>query len=366
MKPKTMILMIVAVGCGLGASIMTSRLLAERKDKDQGEATTPVLVAKAKVTGWTEIKDPGKMFEIKNYPVSLAPKGPIGELERVKGKKLNKNIAEGYALTEADVLNKEQASISDQLLPGQRATAIKINAQGLAGGFVLPGSRVDILLTSKRNGTATARTVLQHVLVMAIDNQDTRNPETKSILGQTVTVAATSAEASRLMLAASLGDLSLQVKGAGDQARISPVVVREEDLDKPLPSNQDKEEVAKADPISPTIPAIVLPPLPPEEKAEEPKVEPKPEPKVEVVQAEEKPAPKPKRHVMRIQTGASVEKAVFMLGERDPDEDEGGSGGSTTTTTTKPATAPKPPAKEPAIKLPPPPPGTKDPMKAKK
>ena len=30
MKPKTLILMVVAVTCGLGASYMTSRLLAER------------------------------------------------------------------------------------------------------------------------------------------------------------------------------------------------------------------------------------------------------------------------------------------------------------------------------------------------
>ena len=34
MKPKTLILMVVAVTCGLGASYMTSRLLAERQPED--------------------------------------------------------------------------------------------------------------------------------------------------------------------------------------------------------------------------------------------------------------------------------------------------------------------------------------------
>src|SRR5436305_1695536 len=34
MKPKTLILMVVAVTCGLGASYMTSRLLAERQTDD--------------------------------------------------------------------------------------------------------------------------------------------------------------------------------------------------------------------------------------------------------------------------------------------------------------------------------------------
>jgi len=182
MKPKTMILMIVAVGCGLGASIMTSRLLAERRDKDQGEATVPVLVAKARVVGWTEIKDPDKMFEIKQFPVSLAPKAPVGEIEKLKGKKLNKNIVEGYALTEADLLNKEQQGIDVQLLPGQRATAIKVDSRTLAGGFILPGARVDISLVTKNNGKSSSKTILQHMLVMAVDNKDTRNTEDRHII----------------------------------------------------------------------------------------------------------------------------------------------------------------------------------------
>ena len=49
MKPKTMILMVVAVCCGLGASYITSKLLAERNNKGDSEPTVPVLVAKGKV-----------------------------------------------------------------------------------------------------------------------------------------------------------------------------------------------------------------------------------------------------------------------------------------------------------------------------
>lgn len=328
MKPKTMILMIVAVGCGLAASIMTSRLLAERKDKEQAEPTVPVLVARARTTGWMEIKDPEKLFERKEYPVSLSPKNPVGEYDKLKGKKLNKNMPEGQALTEADLLSKEQQSISDQLLPGQRATAIKVDARSLAGGFVLPGARVDIVLTAKtRSGVGTTRTVLQHVLVMAIDNQDTRDPEKRHILGQTVTVAATPQEASRLSLAGSLGELGLQVKNPGDNSRISPVLVTEEDLNRaPPPSGDRPDELAKAD-ATPAVPTITLPPVTAEEKKEEEKPKEPEAPKV--VAVEEKPPEKPKRHVMRIQSGAEAVKVIFTLGEKDPDEDEGeGDGGS--------------------------------------
>ena len=47
MKPKTMILMVVAIVCGLGASYMTSRLLAERGEAPAAEQKkVTVLVAK--------------------------------------------------------------------------------------------------------------------------------------------------------------------------------------------------------------------------------------------------------------------------------------------------------------------------------
>lgn len=52
MKSKTVILMVVAVVCGLAASYMTSRLLADRNEKIK------VLVAKRKFNRWTHVKNP--------------------------------------------------------------------------------------------------------------------------------------------------------------------------------------------------------------------------------------------------------------------------------------------------------------------
>lgn len=326
MKPKTLILLIVAVGCGLGASIMTSQLLGQPRDTAEGDATTPVLVSLERVSGWTEIKDPAKQFEIRNFPVNLAPKNAVGELEKIKGKKLNKHLEAGYPLTEKDLLTKEQQSIADQLLPGQRATAIKVNAQSLAGGFVLPGSRVDIIQTGRNNGKAYSRIILQHILVMAVDNQDTRDPSQKTIIGNTVTVAATTNESARLSLAATIGELVLNVKNPGDNERVSDTQVREEDLDRPFVSNPIKGDDLRRDDPAP-VPIVKLP-------AVEPKEEPK-QPETTKVESEE---PKVKRHVMRIQTGAIVEKAIFMLGARDPDDDTSTESGQTTNQRTKPDT----------------------------
>ena len=61
MKPKTLILMVVAVGCGLAASYMTSKLLADRRQEAPVEEKVDVLTAKIKVPQFTVIKEPDKL-----------------------------------------------------------------------------------------------------------------------------------------------------------------------------------------------------------------------------------------------------------------------------------------------------------------
>src|SRR5262245_2189827 len=120
MKPKTIILMVVAVGCGLGASYMTSRLLADRNKPQAPAETVPVLVAKARIPGWQPIKEPEKQFEIKQYPKDLAPKRPIGTFEEIKDQRLKTFIAEGTPVSQDELVGKDMQAIVDQIKDGQR------------------------------------------------------------------------------------------------------------------------------------------------------------------------------------------------------------------------------------------------------
>ncbi len=315
MKPKTMILLVVAVGCGLGASIMTSRLLADRGKSAEAEPTVKVLVAKAKVAGYLPMKEPEKLFEPKEFPVSLAPKRPVSEVEQLKDQKLNKSISEGHMLLQDDVLTKEQQDITALLQPGQRAVAIKVNAESLVGGFVLPGTRVDVMATLRGND-ASGRLLLQNMLVVAVDQKSDPDAETKTIIGQTVTLAATPDEAVELKLAQSSGELSLLLKARGDNARVGAVHKRLEDIGKNS-QRSGKTEDPGAVAVGPVTPPSALPLKPlPDEKKEEPKVVVKEDPKPEPVREQ----PRKKPHVMRIITGANVQKVEFDPNKDDDDD----------------------------------------------
>jgi len=154
MKPKTMILMVVAVGCGLGASFMTSRLIAERNKPQEAEETVPVLVAKTRVPGFLPIKEPEKFFEVKEFPKSVAPPKALSNFTDVKDQRLKQRIEEGKPVTQDDLLNTAEAGIDVKLLPGQRAIAIKVNAESVVAGFVLPGTRVDVICTTRGSDPA--------------------------------------------------------------------------------------------------------------------------------------------------------------------------------------------------------------------
>ena len=65
MKQKTIVLIILAVVCGLGASFMTSRLLADRQ---QQEETVKVLVAKKNLDSGMILKKPEDFLEEKEVP----------------------------------------------------------------------------------------------------------------------------------------------------------------------------------------------------------------------------------------------------------------------------------------------------------
>jgi pilus assembly protein CpaB len=350
MKPKTMILMVVAVGCGLGASYMTSKLLADRGKAVQEVETVPVLVAKVRVPSWQPIKEPEKFFEVQQFPETIAPKKAIGDLEKVKDQRLRNFLEEGKPLTQDDLVNKDQMGLEVQLQPGQRATALKVNAEQVIGGFILPGCRVDVVCTT-RDGEKATKLILQNMLVLAADTVDSKNPDTKTILAQTVTLAATPEESARLALAASLGELRLWLRNPGDQERIAALNIRAADLDKPLPDPNKKEDPEARDPKEDSQPGnpmskLILPPAPMGDKEDGKKPAEDEEPKrkgAKRQQADDDEEPrlprgiqlnptKPaKTHTMYIREGSKERKEQVRTRREDDeanqnDEDEGSDG----------------------------------------
>ncbi len=218
MKPKTMILMIVAVGCGLAASYMTSKLLADRKTAPPDERVD-ILVAKTKVPRFTLLKDPEKFFEIKKRDkADLPAAGYFSDAKELKDKRVNRELRPGSEIVPEDV--QDHLNTFLPVPDGYGSMGVKVTQASAVSYFVAPGDKVDILLTT-RGDQASASTILREVLVLAVADKIVREEgsgqPTGVIPAQTVTIAVKPDDSKLVRLAENVGELSLVLLKDGDK-----------------------------------------------------------------------------------------------------------------------------------------------------
>jgi pilus assembly protein CpaB len=269
-----MILMVVAIVCGLGASYMTSRLLAEREEQPQQQQPPPeapkvkILVAKSQLDVGSAIKEPQAMFREKSVPQEDVPKDALTEFKQLKGKFLKNGLRKDDVVTNEDLMD-ERASILARLPDGFRAYGIQVDPQSIAAGFAaVPGSKVDILFTMKRGDdkSSFSKILLEDVLVLAGDTNSKPLDEGKALPSNVVTVALKIGDTMKVKMAQQYGQLTLTLRKHGDVTPLPDKFVRGEDLfneENDGPKNKPRKTGDSEVPQFETDPDTGLPILPP-------------------------------------------------------------------------------------------------------
>jgi pilus assembly protein CpaB len=110
------------------------------------------------------------------------------------------------------------------LAPGMRAMSLAVSVDSSAGGFVLPGDRVDVLLSQPGEGanarSFSSRVVMQNLKILAIDQATEAAKGAKSLVGAVATLEVPGADApamARLQATARNGSsLSLALRSYAD------------------------------------------------------------------------------------------------------------------------------------------------------
>lgn len=105
----------------------------------------------------------------------------------------------------------QRAKLSTALTKGKKAMSIRVNDVAGVAGFVLPGDRVDVLLTRSSNQGTFVDVLLQGVKVLAIDQIADELKDQPSVV-RTITFEVDTQEAQKLVLASSVGTLSLALR----------------------------------------------------------------------------------------------------------------------------------------------------------
>jgi pilus assembly protein CpaB len=222
MRPKSLLLLALALGCGLVASIGISQVM-DRNSTPTKLETVPIYVALHNIN----LGDPigSEMLSLQEWPKDKVPRGAITKLEELKGRRPRTAIFEGEPILEAKLLAQgEVADPISAIKKGMRLKTIAVDAEKSAAGLLKPGDRVDVQLFVKRDpktgvDMAKSKVILQNIRVFAVDQAVQRAADggDEKAIAKTVSLMLTPEQASKLSLAEQIGEISLTPRNPDDE-----------------------------------------------------------------------------------------------------------------------------------------------------
>jgi pilus assembly protein CpaB len=152
---------------------------------------------------------------------SAFPKGGFSKVEDVLDRPVISNILLEEPILEGRLAAKGSGlGLAPTIPVGMRAVTVRVNDVASVSGFVLPGMRVDVLVTGHpptADGDMTT-TVLQNMLVLSAGTTIQPDARGQAIQAPTVTLLATPEQSETLTLAGNEGRLQLVLRNSSDQS----------------------------------------------------------------------------------------------------------------------------------------------------
>ena len=185
-------------------------------------ASTHIVVA-ARDLALGTVLAPGDVKTIA-WPSVTVPPGYAASEEQVIGRGLITPVSANEPLMTAKLADKEAGGGLPIVIPeGMRAVSVKVDEVIGVAGFVLPGTRVDVLVTlsdnSERDEAAT-RLILQNVQTLASGQTIQKNANGEPQTATVITLLVTPEEAEQLTLAATEGQIQLALRNTLDMAEV--------------------------------------------------------------------------------------------------------------------------------------------------
>jgi pilus assembly protein CpaB len=153
------------------------------------------------------------------WPDNALPTGAFGKIADLTSSK--RIVLMPIDTNEAVLASKitgpgQRATLSAMLSDGMKAVTIRVNDVEGVAGFVLPGERVDVVLTrTGEKNNAVNDVVLQNVRVLAVDQLADQRADKPAVV-KAVTLEVDPTDGQKIALAATVGTLSLLLRKAGD------------------------------------------------------------------------------------------------------------------------------------------------------
>ena len=217
---RVLIVAILAIGLGGTFAVATYRYIQNIPAKEVRLPTTPVVVAAANLALGAELRR--EDLRVIAWPADAVPAGSFKDPQEVIGRGLIQPMAQNEAVLPGKLAPVGAGAGLPPIIPeGMRALSVRVNDVIGVAGYVLPGTRVDVVATvnpTNQQPDITPKVVLTNVLVLAAGTRiEQDSKENKPVQVSVVTLLVDPSEAERLTLASTEGKIQLALRNPLDK-----------------------------------------------------------------------------------------------------------------------------------------------------
>jgi pilus assembly protein CpaB len=223
---RALIVFILAIAAGGTFAYATYRYMQQTLVSAQGLPTRAVIVATANLDLGAELRP--EDVKIVEWPEAGVPAGAFSKPQDVIGRGLIQPVVANEPVLASKLAGVGEGAGLPPIIPeGMRALSVRVNDVVGVAGYVLPGTRVDVLATvnpSREETEVTSKVILTNVQVLAAGTKIERDADNNEpIAVSVVTLLVSPPEAERLTLASTEGKIQLALRNPIDKtAPVTP------------------------------------------------------------------------------------------------------------------------------------------------
>lgn len=225
-RRRLAIALTLAVLSGIAAAYLAVTFLQQRPDivptPVAASSSTQVAVAARDLPMGTVLSPPD--VQLVEWPTSSAPASYARSIDEVVGRGVITAVSAGEPLLDSKLAAKEAGGGLPIVIPeGMRAVSVKVDEVIGVAGFVLPGTRVDVLVTlnpSAERERAATRVILQNVQTLAAGQTIQRDAQGTPQTVTVITLLVDPEQAEKLTLAATEGRIQLALRNTLDTEEV--------------------------------------------------------------------------------------------------------------------------------------------------
>jgi pilus assembly protein CpaB len=227
MRPKSLILLSLALGCGLVAALGINQMMAKQGPVTITSGETREIFVTLKDINTNDLVV-AEAIKLEHWPKDKLPPDTLDKLDDIVGRRARTKLFAGEPVRDAKLLEKGDAGLgaADSIPDGFRVVSVKVDAVKSSGNLIKPGDRVDVIVKMERGGggsssEAVSKTFLQDVRVFAVNDLiDRDNNGGSKVAAQTIGLLVKPEQVELVHLADETGKIRLSMRSPNDSAKL--------------------------------------------------------------------------------------------------------------------------------------------------